>query len=305
MTRLSKALRSPVLAILLVAPVFGEGLSTATPPLAMFLPFNAAIYLALYGCGALLCREIARRHRFGLLGLCLLGAAYAVYEEALVDRFWFTPDYWDEVGLDDYGAVWQVNLLLATHLTAFHIAVSIGASIFVVERLFPDRRDTPWVGRRGLVVAAVAFVVVPPVPFVLKDGVEPMPQLLAAAALMAALVGLAFRVPRRPRLADWTPRAAGWIAFACTGASFVLTYSVRSMGLPWPLGIVVVLAPIGIGVLLLRRADGLRVMRGVLAFFCLLCVAIGLFGRYDTTLLGIVGAFGLVWLRRRAGTTSP
>jgi hypothetical protein len=294
----------PALVLLLVAPVLGEGLSTATPPLELLLPWNLAIFVSLYGGGALLCREVARRHGFGLLGLCLLGAAYAVYEEALVDRFWFTPDYWAHTGLHGYSAVWHVNLLLATHLTIFHVTVSIGASVFVVERLFPERRETPWVGRRGLTVATVAFVLVLPAMFS-EDAVDLVPQLLVASSLMAALVWLAFRVPREPRRPGWTPPGVAWVAFACTGAHFVLTYAVRSTGLPWPIGLLVVLAPVALGVALLHRADGMQVMSGVLGFFCLLCVAIGLFGRYDTTLLGVVAALGLIWLRRRTGRTTP
>jgi hypothetical protein len=60
-----------------------------------------------------------------------------VYEEGLVDRFWYDPGYWAETGVDGYSVVWHVNVLLAAHLTVFHTAVSIVAAIVVVERLFP------------------------------------------------------------------------------------------------------------------------------------------------------------------------
>ena len=305
MTRFRKALRSPALAILLVAPFLGETLSTATPPLDLVQPWNLAILVALYGSGALICREVARRSGMGLLGLCLLAAAYAVYEEALVDRFWFDPAYADEVGVDDYGRVWHTSLLLATHLTAFHIAVSICGSIVLVERLFPGHRDRPWVGPRGLGFASVAMLLVLPVMLLTVTEV-PAGPMVAAAALVVALVGAAFwsrdlrsEAPRR------TPKAAGWIAFACTGAHFVLTYTVPATGLPWPVGVLVALAPIALGLFLLRRADdGLRVVTGVLAFFCLLDVLIGLFGRYDLTLGGLAAAAALWWLGRRSSETS-
>lgn len=92
-------LRHPALAALLLAPVLGEWLSTASPPLNMLWPPAFVLLVSLYGCGALLCREIARRNGLGLRGLCLLAAAYAVFEEALVDRFWFHPRPADEGGL--------------------------------------------------------------------------------------------------------------------------------------------------------------------------------------------------------------
>jgi hypothetical protein len=154
--RLSRVLRSPALAILLLAPFLGEVSSTATPPLDLLLPWNLALMMALYGSGALICRELVRRHRLGLLGLCLLGAAYAVYEEALVDRFWFDQHFQQEVGVGAYGRVWQTNLLIASHLTAFHVAVSICSSILLVERMFPAYRERAWAGRRGLTFAAIA-----------------------------------------------------------------------------------------------------------------------------------------------------
>jgi hypothetical protein len=47
------------------------------------------LVVGMYGCGALLCREVAHRYGLGWPGLLLLGAAYGVYEEGLVDRFLF------------------------------------------------------------------------------------------------------------------------------------------------------------------------------------------------------------------------
>ncbi len=120
------------------------------------------LLVSLYGCGALLCREIAHRHGLGLRGLCLLAAAYAVFEEALVDRFWFHSRPADEGGLDAYSEVWQTNVLLAANLTIFHIAVSIVSTIVLVELIFPEHRQRPWVSTRGLGVGAVAFLVLPP-----------------------------------------------------------------------------------------------------------------------------------------------
>jgi hypothetical protein len=79
------------LTLLVVAPFFGEVLSTATAPLDILLPWNLALVVGMYGCGALPCREVAHRYGLGWPGLLLLGAAYGVYEEGLVDRFWYDP----------------------------------------------------------------------------------------------------------------------------------------------------------------------------------------------------------------------
>ena len=158
-------LRHPAVVALFLAPVLGEWLSTATPPIDMLWPPVLVLMVSLYGCGALLCREIARRNGLGLRGLCLLAAAYGVFEEALVDRFWFHPRPDTEGGLGTYSEVWHTNVLLATNLTVFHIAVSIVSTIVLVALLFPEYRQRPWVSGRGLGIVAVAFFVLPPLIF--------------------------------------------------------------------------------------------------------------------------------------------
>ncbi|MCO8273650.1 hypothetical protein M1L60_23935 [Actinoplanes sp. TRM 88003] len=347
-----RILRSPALAVLLVAPFFGETLSTATPPLDLILPWRLPLMVALYGCGALLCREITQRFGLGLPGLCLLGAAYAVYEEALVDRFWFDPRYWDDVGIGAYSEVWDTNLLIATHLTAFHTAVSICASVLIVERLFPASRHRPWVTRRGLIIAGCALFAALPLTY--ADFIRvPAAQLLAATALCALLIGCAFvrarphhradtETPPRTHTADrpaphaattdppeWKldaglseqpepsagrtrlrrpdrPRLLGFIAFAGTAVHFVLVYTVATTGLAWPLGTAAALAPVAVAALLIRRlatgTEGLWIVTGVLAFFLVLDIAVGLGGRYDLSLGALAVAFGL-WKLHKKGLT--
>lgn len=301
----------PGVAILLVAPFLGEVMSTSTPPLDLLLPWILALQAALYGCGALLCREVARRLRLGLPGLILLAAAYAVYEEALITGFWFDGSYQDEVGIGAYSRVWQINLLVAGHLTAYHVAVSIGSSILLVERLFPAYRERACAGRRGLTVAAVGLFVLLPLGY--GDSWQgPTGQLIAAVALVALLIGAALLVPRgsppaRPRRRR--PRFVGSVAFAGTGAHFLLTYTVPSTGPPWPVGTAIALAPIAAAFLLIRPMTaagdtygpvGLRIVTGVLSFFVLLDAAVGLAGRYDLTVAALLTAFALWRLSRRS-----
>ncbi len=303
----------PVLLILLIAPFFGEGLSGSSPPLDLLLPWNLAFMAALYGGGALVCREVAHRFGLGFSGLVLLGVAYAVWEEALVDRYWFFPDFWEDSGIGQYGVVWHTNVLLAVHLTAFHTAISICASVLVVEWLAPQARHRPWVGRPGLVLAGLVLAVTPVI-YGELDQRPPIPVLVAAGVLLAAIVAAAFLVGRRRRPAssphpvgDRRPRRGiGVLAFTCVLAHWVLTYTVAETGLAWPLGVALALLPVAAGLVLVPRlavtgpygSDGVRVVVGLLTFFVLLDLLVALLGRYDMVLSALVGG----WLARRLYT---
>ena len=298
-------LRQPLVAVLVLAPVLGEWLTTATPPLDMLLwPPALVLLVALYGGGALLCRELARRSNLGLLGLCLIAAAYAVFEEAVVDRYWFQPRALSEGGLGTYSEVWHINVLLATNLTVFHVAVSIVSTIVLVELAFPTHRQRPWVEGRGLIATVAAFLVLPPLLYG-EYTLDPMPQLALAALLVVALVLIGRSQRREPSL--WSSTAAteparpglAPVAFTVAAANSLLM-GLAETEVPWPLALVAVLAPVVLGGLFVAsRAsgpvfgrDGLRVVTGIVGYYCVLSGVIGLAGRFDLTL----GALAVVWL---------
>jgi hypothetical protein len=82
------------LALLLLAPWVGEFLLGNIS----IRRFPALIILTLlYGCGALLIREVTRRTRRGWLTILLLGAAYGIIEAGIVDQSMFNPSFegWD------------------------------------------------------------------------------------------------------------------------------------------------------------------------------------------------------------------
>lgn len=310
---LLRGVTSPLLLILLIAPFFGEGLSGSSPPLELLLPWNLAFMAALYGCGALLCREVAHRLGLGFSGVVLLGFAYAVWEEALVDRYWFFPQFWQDSGVGTYSVVWHTNLLLAAHLTVFHTVISICTSVLVVEWLAPRARNRPWVGRPGLALAGLVLAATPVI-YGEFDQRPPTAVLVAAAALVVATIATALLVGRRrpPVHALHTAggtrarRGLGPLAFTCMAAHWLLTYTVAETALAWPLGVALSLLPVAVGVLLISRvavtgpygSDGVRLVVGLLSFFVLLDLLVALLGRYDM----VIGAIFTAWLARRLYT---
>ncbi len=150
----------PALTLLVLSPAIGELLSGSSPPLQFFNPVFFLLLVGLYGCGALLVREIACLRGLNAGGILLLGAAYGIIEEGLMCKSFFNP-YWTDTGfLSVYGRAWGVNWVWAFGLTFYHMAVSITAPIFITQGLFPRRANEPWLRRRGRIFASSAFALV-------------------------------------------------------------------------------------------------------------------------------------------------
>jgi len=178
-------LATPAVAMFLLAPVIGEVLSTSTP-----LPgfIVAWIPLALlYGCGALFCREFSLRWGTGWVALLVLGAAYGIIEEGLVVRSFFDPGWQDIGDLGVYGRAIGVNWIWTLLLILFHMAVSVGVTIAIVEMLFPGRKADRWLGRRGMVASSLALLGISGLGFFLYT---PPPIHLALAVLSVGVVGV-------------------------------------------------------------------------------------------------------------------
>ncbi|MBI4943326.1 MAG: hypothetical protein HY830_21475 [Actinobacteria bacterium] len=315
---------TPALTLLLLAPFVGEVISTSTSLFALPLPQIGGFAVVLYGGGALLVREVVRRLGLGVTGLLLLGAAYGVFEEALVVRSWFAPEFSGTAADAAYSRVWGTNVDNAVHLTLFHSVVSIWTSITLVELLFPDRRATPWAGRRGLAAAAAGLVVVLALSLATDAFFPvPVPQFLAACALTGLLVALALRTRRQvstpassmpaasapaqpPARTTYRTPAAVLVVASATAAHFVLIWSLPRSTVPWPLGLLLALLPLAGALAWCRRLRlqppehrALAVIVGVLAPLVLLDVLLGLGGRIDLLLTAAISIAGLAWIAAR------
>ena len=145
--------RAAVWTLILLAPFFGELISGSTPLLLFLTPLGWIAYafdIALYGLGALLCRELAQRWGGGYLRVWVLGLAYGVLEEGVVLQTWFNR-YWPDVQpLHDFSRVAGLNVLWAVTLTIYHATFSILIPIVVTETMFGDKRTRHWLNRAGL-----------------------------------------------------------------------------------------------------------------------------------------------------------
>jgi len=87
----------PCAVLVFVAPLVGEVLAGSTPIDMLGSPTSfLAVFLLealLYGGGAVLVRELARRTGRGLPTILGLGLAYGVLEEGLITPSFFNPDF--------------------------------------------------------------------------------------------------------------------------------------------------------------------------------------------------------------------
>lgn len=148
---------APALGLFFLAPLVGEFLLGNLPITWLWALFTLA---PLYGGGALLIRETARRLKWGWPSMIILGLAYALIEEAFVTQSLFNPDY---VGLRllDYGFIpgLGISAWWTVFVLGIHTIWSTSVPIALTESLTPQARRTPWLGTLGFIITAIIFLI--------------------------------------------------------------------------------------------------------------------------------------------------
>lgn len=118
------------------------------------------VLLPLYGCGALLIREVARRTNRGWPSILLLGAAYSLMEEGFLTQSLFNPNYMGQ-RLLDYGYVPALGTSLnwSVFVLSIHVVWSIATPILIAEGVAADQRTLSWLKTPGLGITSMLFVV--------------------------------------------------------------------------------------------------------------------------------------------------
>lgn len=313
----------PALALLFTAPLVAEYLLGDLP--IKMLP--ALIVLApMYGGGALLIREVARRTGRGWPTILVLGMAYAIFEEAFTTQSLFNPNYLKlNLGLLapayipalGIGAWWTVWMLMV------HSIWSISTPIALIEACVPDRARRPWWGRGGLVVVVLVFllgaVAGTAIGFRQDHFMASTAQLAWAAIAVVALIAIAFRIPRIRRYAAHQSAPSAWL-LGC----IALGLASGAMLVPMSWGWGAVAALLGLDavmllVVLVWRRMGALTLAHQLALGAGAALAYGwhaflqhpVVGQLDVRLrvgnaIFLAGAIALIWLgaRRVAATGS-
>lgn len=240
-----------------IAPVFG--LALLSPLVAEYLLGNTSIagirdvwiIAPMYGGGAILVREGARRTGRGWPTIVLLGFAYGVLQAGLVDFSLFNPSF---LGRDFLSTtpvpVIGISAYYALAFTVGHAVWSIGVPIAIVETFVPDRRTAPWLGNVGIVITGVLFVLSSGVlAYYLHsmDGFFPSTiQAAGTVVVVGTVIGVAFRVGGRSRQASTAPAPApllvGVVSFIA--ASLFVASPVRWLGVALMVVLIAVMATV-------------------------------------------------------------
>ncbi len=203
--------RAPAVTAYLLAPALAELLTGSAPPREFFNPPTLLLLTTLYGCGVLVCHELAQRWRTGWAGLLWLGAAFGVVAEGLLTRSFYSPD-WPELGLlAAYGRSGGVNWTWAACLIVFHAVVSIALPVLVVELVWPTARGRRWVDDASLQMLLMGLLAVT-IYGAVTSGARAAPAPYAGGvALAAVLAGVGRRVRLCPadRAPARSPRRVG------------------------------------------------------------------------------------------------
>jgi len=150
--------RKPVLSLLILSPAIAELLSGSAPPSEFFNPLGFLFLVLFYGCGSVLIREIVKRWDKDIPSIILLGAAYGVWEEGVVVKSFFDPNWVDLGILGVYGRWLDVNWVWAFSLTIYHSIFSITIPIVLVELIFDEHSSSTWLGRKSLLLFSALFI---------------------------------------------------------------------------------------------------------------------------------------------------
>lgn len=223
-----------------IAPVLG--LFVLAPLVAEYLLGNIAIdalplglyFMTLYGGGAVLIRETARRTGRGWPAIGLLALAYGLIEEGLVTQSLFAPTYFGYALIAQAFIPWLgVGGWWTLYVLTLHAVWSICVPIALIEAFVPERAHSPWLGRAGLTVTLALFLAgagLNAYTTYQQERFLASPRQFAGLALVLALVvsaAVARRTPREPsRRPAPSPRIVGLCSLLISSAFTIANWVV-------------------------------------------------------------------------------
>jgi hypothetical protein len=130
--------------LVLLAPLIAAVLSGSTR---LSFIFAFIPETTVWGCGALLCRELIRRWRAGTTSLLLLGLALSVAEEFVIQQTSLAPLPFPGANAH-FGRLWGVNWIYFLLMLGYESVWVAAVPVTITELISPSRRNRSWL-RKG------------------------------------------------------------------------------------------------------------------------------------------------------------
>ncbi|MET7283637.1 hypothetical protein ABZS29_35745 [Kribbella sp. NPDC005582] len=139
--------------LVVITPLIAE-FALGTVPVRML--YLVLMYIPIYGAGALLIRELARRVGGGWPTIALLGVCYGLLEEGLALQSLTSPHLY---GAAEWGPRWfGINTTYTELNLPYHVVFSVVVPIALVELLFRGVGKQPYLRRGGMVLTGFVTV---------------------------------------------------------------------------------------------------------------------------------------------------
>ena len=231
-----------------LSPFIAEVLSGSTPPLEVITePLSFPLLWAFYGVGVIFVREAWIRWGRNYLSLMLLGFSYGIFEEGIIIKSWYNPN-WPDLGVFAYyGRIWGINTTWAVWLTIFHSIMSITAPIIIVDYIYPNLRNEKFVEKRNFIPLLLLIAIPSILLYVfLAQYNAPLPQYLLSLILFLLFIIIARKIEKESLMpSKWASRHPFLYGFAISLLLFLVFTAIPHSSLnpliPMLLGIFIVL----------------------------------------------------------------
>ncbi len=234
----------PALALMFLAPLISEVLPGATRISSLFV---FPIEVCIWGGGALLIREAARRFGLGWLPMLFLALALSLIEEFIVQQTSLAPMVVQIVPGEPFARAFGVNYVYLLWALGYEATFVVLVPIMLTELIFRSRRRDPWLRLPGSIVVGLLFIgacfpawytwtqIARPHVFKVPVYHPPLATLSIGLVLIALLILFAtgplrsrFNVQRNPLapLPPWSFALCGFIAAAIWYGLVLLAFGI-------------------------------------------------------------------------------
>jgi len=145
---------APAIILMIMAPLLTEVLPGATRFSSLFV---FPIEVCVWGGGALMIRYTVRRWKLGWLGILFLAIALAMAEEFIIQQTSVAPMVIRIKGVD-YARAFNINYVYLLWALIYESVFVVFLPIFLVELIFPGRRERFWINKPGFFVVIPLFL---------------------------------------------------------------------------------------------------------------------------------------------------